>query len=163
MLKLQEPIFVIHKHVASKLHYDLRLEYNGMLISWTVPRGPSMDPRVKRFATEGKTLPLRAATFEGGAAGQKIIVWDTGSLEFSGGEAAFKKGLEKGRLTFVLRGKKLHGAFSMFRFVGKTRWLLVKRRDKYATSEDPTQNIKSVISSRILRDPEPATPQHRRR
>ncbi len=114
-----------------------------------------MDPRVKRFATEGKTLPLEAATFEGGDSSQKIIVWDKGTLEFSGGEEAFKKGLEKGRLTFVLRGKKLHGAFSCFRFVGKSRWLLMKRRDKYATSEDPTQNIKSVLSGRILRDPEP--------
>jgi bifunctional non-homologous end joining protein LigD len=155
MSKSDSPIFVVHKHLASKLHYDLRLELGGALKSWTVPRGPSMDPRIKRFATEGKTLPLRAATFEGGNEAQKIIVWDTGSLEFSGGEEAFKKGLEKGRLTFVLRGKKLHGAFSMFRFVGKSRWLLMKRRDKYATSEDPTQNIKSVLSGRILRDPEP--------
>ncbi len=156
MLKSSAPVFVVHKHLASKLHYDLRLELGGSLKSWTVPRGPSMDPRVKRFAIEGNTLPLSVATFEGGDGRQKIIVWDTGTLEFSGGEEAFTKGLQKGRLTFVLRGKKLRGAFSMFRFVGKTRWLLLKRRDKYATSEDPTQNMQSVISRRVLRDPEPA-------
>jgi len=149
------PVFVVHKHLFNKLHYDLRLEYGGVLKSWTVPRGPSMDPRIKRFATEGRDLPLSAARFEGVGDGQKIIVWDTGKFEFSGGEAAFRRGLERGRLTFVLRGKKLHGAFSMFRFVGKKRWLLFKRPDKYATSEDPTLNARSAISRRILRDPEP--------
>ena len=150
-----DALFVVHKHISSHLHYDLRLELGGMLKSWTVPRGPSMDPRVKRFSSEGSMLPMDFATLEGNFDKDKMIVWDTGLFEFSGGEAAFRSGLEKGRLTFVLRGKKLHGAFTMFRFVGKKRWLLFKRQDKYATSKDVSLNAHSAISRRVLRDPEP--------
>jgi bifunctional non-homologous end joining protein LigD len=150
------PVFVIHKHaIDSKFHYDLRLEFEGMLKSWTVPKGPSMDPRVKRLATEGKNIPLSFARIEESIVGEKMIVWDTGLLEVSGGEEALKRGLLKGRMTFVLRGKKLHGAFSLVRFIGKKQWLLFKRQDKYATSEDVTRNARSVISSRKISDPEP--------
>src|SRR6185437_5406277 len=95
--------YVIHKHFAEKLHYDLRLECGNVFKSWQVPRGLSMDPRVRRFAIEGKDAPLSAPTFEGDDAenGQRMEIWDSGSLEVSGGEEAFKRGFEKGRLTFV--------------------------------------------------------------
>lgn len=152
MPKSSGPIFAVHKHLSDRLHYDLRLQLGDVLKSWAVPRGPSMDPRIRRFAAQERDLPLSAARFEGSGDRQKIIVWDAGSLEFSGGKEGFKKGLQKGRLTFVLRGKKLHGAFSMFKFVGNKRWLLFKRNDKYATSEDLTADARSVISRRVLRD-----------
>jgi bifunctional non-homologous end joining protein LigD len=159
---MRNPIFVVHKHLSSKLHYDLRLELGDVFKSWTVPRGPSMDPRIKRFGIEIIDLPASLALYEAKSGEQKIIVWDTGSLEFSGGDAAFTRGLEKGRLTFVLRGKKPHGAFSMFRFVGKKRWLLYKRKDKYATSIDPTEDVYSVISRKKLADPEPMQKKRRK-
>src|SRR3979490_1265158 len=99
-------IFVVHKHLSPRLHYDLRLELGGLLKSWSVPKGPSMDPRVKRFATDGRDLPINFALYEGSVKdGEKIIVWDMGSLQFSGGDEAFKRGLKQGRMTFVLRGK----------------------------------------------------------
>lgn len=160
MQRSDQHIFVVQKHAASRLHYDLRLEVGGVLKSWLLAKGPSLDPKVKRLAVEDDDHPLSYSRFEGSIpAGHygagKVIVWDTGPLEASGGEAALQRGLEAGHLTFVLRGKKLHGAFSLVRFIGKRHWLFLKRRDKYAHEGDLTQDTRSVLSKRILPDPDP--------
>ncbi len=159
MQRSHSPIFVIQKHAASRLHYDLRLEVAGVLKSWALAKGPSLDPSVKRLAIEVGDHPLSYGQFEGtippgnyGAG--KVIVWDMGQLEVSGGEAALERGLKAGRMTFVLRGKKLHGAFSLVRFIGKRQWLFFKRLDKYAQEGDLTWNVRSVLSRRTLPDPE---------
>ncbi|HYD93212.1 MAG TPA: DNA polymerase ligase N-terminal domain-containing protein [Candidatus Paceibacterota bacterium] len=152
------PTFVVQKHVASKLHYDLRLEIDGVLKSWALPKGPSLDPEVKRLAVQVEDHPFAYKDFEGSipdgeyGAGE-VIVWDTGPYETGGGEAAMRKGLKNGRLTFILRGKKLRGGFSLFRFRGTRQWLLRKRVDKYASAVDPTRDTHSVLSERTLADP----------
>lgn len=149
--------FVIHKHVASRLHYDLRLEMDGVLKSWAMPKGPSLDPLVRRLAVQVEDHPLSYRDFEGTipegnyGAGE-VEVWDTGTYEISGGMSTFLRGLERGRLTFVLRGHKLKGAFSLYRFQGERQWLLMKRRDKYATIEDPMRDMRSVRTHRALTD-----------
>lgn len=150
--------FVIQKHAARKLHYDFRLEVDGVLTSWAIPKGPSLDPQVRRLAVQVEDHPLSYLHFEGtipeGAYGSgEVIVWDTGTYEISGGEKTMRKGLAEGRLTFVLRGKKVHGTYSLVRFQGKRQWLLRKRNDKYARpGEDLTRYDRSVISSRRLPD-----------
>ena len=153
-------LFVIQKYKARKLHYDLRLEVEGVLKSWTLPKGPSLDPQVKRLAVEVDDHPLSYKNFEGrsreGVYGEgEVIVWDAGTYEVSGGEVTMRKGIREGRLTFVLRGKKVHGTYSMVRFQGKRQWLIRKRQDKYASLADPTLDYRSVISSRTLPDLHP--------
>lgn len=149
--------FVVQKHVASRLHYDFRLEMGGVLKSWAIPKGPSMDPSVRRLAVEVEDHPLGYRDFEGTipagnyGAGE-VIVWDSGTYESGGGEPALLKGLGRGRLTFVLRGQKLKGTFSLFRFRGSRQWLLMKRQDKYAGAPDPTEDARSVLSYRALSD-----------
>lgn len=149
--------FVVQKHVASRLHYDFRLEVDGVLKSWAMPKGPSLDPRMRRLAVMVEDHPLDYGEFEGAipsgnyGAGE-VEVWDTGTYEVSGGQEALIRGIEQGRLTFVLRGHKLRGAFSMFRFRGERQWLMVKRRDKYVSAEDPTIDARSVLTHRALTD-----------
>lgn len=153
----RRPAFVIQKHVASSLHYDLRLEADGVLKSWALPKGPSLDPAVRRLAVEVEDHPISYGNFEGSipagnyGAGE-VEVWDTGTYEVSGGTEALLRGLERGRLTFVLRGQKLRGAFSLFRFRGERQWLLMKRADKYAGRVDPTADMRSVLTHRALTD-----------
>ncbi len=152
-------IFVIQKHRASHLHYDLRLEADGVLKSWAVPKGPSLDPHQKRLAVRVEDHPYEYRNFEGvipkghyGAG--EVIVWDRGSYRDAGGgdEAAVLKGLRKGALSIVLRGKKLRGAFSLVRLKRPRQWLFIKKNDAYATSRDVTRNDKSVRSGRRLPD-----------
>lgn len=149
--------FVVQKHAASHLHYDFRLEMDGVLKSWAMPKGPSLDPRVRRLAVMVEDHPASYRDFEGTipegnyGAGE-VEVWDTGTYEISGGMVAFMRGLEQGRLTFVLRGQKLKGAFSMFRFHGERQWLMMKRKDKYASFIDPTRDMRSVLTHRALTD-----------
>lgn len=134
---LKHPIYVIQKHAASRLHYDLRLEAHGALMSWAVPKGPSLDPAVKRLAVAVEDHPLSYATFEGiipkGQYGAgTVIVWDIGTWEVEGD---LEKSLKKGHLSFYLHGQKLHGKWSLIRMKDDEKnWLLMKDKDEYANS-----------------------------
>jgi bifunctional non-homologous end joining protein LigD len=146
-------LFVVQKHVASHLHYDFRLEMEGVLKSWAVPKGPSLDPSVKRLAMQVEDHPYSYKDFEGtipkgnyGAG--NVIVWDTGTYE--------PKDSKKGHLSFVLSGKKLKGSWSLIQMHGRDtdgrQWLLVKEDDAYASKKDITENEHSVLSDRSLSD-----------
>src|SRR5580698_1413868 len=131
-------LYVIQKHQASQLHYDFRLEWRGVLLSWAVPKGPSLDPSVKRLATQVEDHPIDYATFEGVIpegeyGGGTVMVWDNGTWEPEG--AGAEAGLEKGDLKFKLFGKKLKGSWVLVRTRGfgnstKPSWLLIKHRDQ---------------------------------
>ena len=156
-----ELIFVVQKHAASHLHYDFRLEMGGVLKSWAVPKGPSLDPEIKRLAMMVEDHPYSYKDFEGtipegnyGAG--NVIIWDNGTYESdektTSNEKQLLSDLEKGRLSFVLKGKKLKGEFSLVKLKGKQEnaWLLIKKEDKYASKEDILEKDKSVISKRSL-------------
>ena len=130
--------FVVQKHAARRLHYDFRLELDGVLKSWAVPKGPSFDPSVKRLAVEVEDHPLSYADFEGTIphgeyGGGSVLVWDRGSWEPEGDP---HKGLDKGHLRFALHGEKLSGTWNLVRTRrdprGKPQWLLIKSHDEAA-------------------------------
>ena len=155
--------FVIQKHASRSLHYDVRLEINGVLVSWAVPKGPSMNPRVKRLAVMTEDHPMSYARFEGvipkGEYGAgAVMVWDIGTYknltEEKGKSLSPAAGLKAGKLEFLLRGKKLYGGFALVRIGGvqSNKWLLIKTRDDYADARrNPvnTQN-KSVLTDRTM-------------
>jgi bifunctional non-homologous end joining protein LigD len=163
-------IFVVQKHAARALHYDLRLELEGVLKSWAVPRGPSLNPSVKRLAVMVEDHPLDYKDFEGlipehnyGAGG--VIIWDRGSYHHpSAGdrkesEKLLREGLKKGDVKFVLEGERLRGEFALV----KTRkdeksWLLLKKKDRYATTDDILKENRSVVSDKTLEDVSEADP-----
>lgn len=158
-----ELIFVVQKHAASHLHYDFRLEMDGVLKSWAVPKGPSMNPDDKRLAMMVEDHPYSYKDFEGtipegnyGAG--NVIVWDNGTYtsdqETVNPEKALLADLKKGRLSFVLKGKKLKGEFSLVKLKGKQEnaWLLIKKNDKYANDADILEENKSVLSKRSLEE-----------
>jgi DNA ligase D-like protein (predicted ligase)/DNA ligase D-like protein (predicted 3'-phosphoesterase) len=156
--------FVIHKHAARALHYDLRLELEGVLKSWAVPRGPSLDPAVKRLAIMVEDHPLDYKDFEGvipagnyGAG--SVIIWDRGFYRHpaaSNGkenEKLLLEGLKKGDLKFVLEGEKLRGEFALVK-TGKDgkSWLLLKKKDRHAGKGDILGENRSVVSNRTLEE-----------
>jgi bifunctional non-homologous end joining protein LigD len=158
----EELIFVVQKHAASHLHYDFRLEMDGVLKSWAVPKGPSMDPQIRRLAMMVEDHPYSYKDFEGNipegnyGAGN-VIVWDNGTYapsdEFKGtAENKLHADLRKGSLSFILKGKKLKGEFSLVKLKSdkENTWLLIKKNDKYATKEDILKKNKSVISRSTL-------------
>lgn len=162
-----ELVFVVQKHAASHLHYDFRLEMEGVLKSWAVPKGPSLDPQVKRLAMLVEDHPYDYKDFEGAipegnyGAGN-VIVWDNGTYlpATTSGESPEKKllsDLQKGRLSFIMKGKKLKGEFSLVKLKGKQEnaWLLIKKEDKYATEKDILLKNKSVITKVTLESLEP--------
>ena len=157
--------FVVQKHDASHLHYDFRLEMEGVLKSWAVPKGPSLDPSIKRLAMMVEDHPFDYRNFEGiipegnyGAG--TVIVWDEGTYEPANSEAGDKKSqekqlladLKKKRLKFILHGKKLKGEFALVKTYSgaENGWLLMKVNDQYATDEDITLKEKSVVTKRTL-------------
>ncbi|MGE5540926.1 MAG: DNA ligase D [Bacillota bacterium] len=151
--------FVVQKHDASHLHYDFRLEMEGVLKSWAVPKGPSMDPSIKRLAMEVEDHPYSYGDFEGvipeGEYGAgEVIVWDTGVYAAEGGVQKLLRGLREGKLTFVLLGTKLKGEFSLIRTrtdeEGRSQWILKKDKDEYATAKDITADARSVLSNKML-------------
>ncbi len=138
--------FVVHEHHASHLHYDFRLEIGGVLKSWAVPKGPSMNPADKRLAILVEDHPLEYGSFEGTiAAGRygagEVVIWDTGRFEpLEDPEAA----LAKGRLSFRLAGKKLCGEFALALLKGRGKeWLLMKKKDAYA---NPTWKLERAVT-----------------
>jgi bifunctional non-homologous end joining protein LigD len=154
-------IFVVQKHRATQLHYDFRLEFNGSLLSWAVPKGPSPDPSVKRLAMQVEDHPLDYADFEGVIpeaeyGGGTVMVWDKGTWTPESADPA--AALEKGDFKFTLHGKKLHGSWVLVRTRGfggssKPTWLLIKHRDQFASTDDLTQmRPKSILSNRLLAD-----------
>jgi bifunctional non-homologous end joining protein LigD len=155
----KHPIFVVQKHRASHLHYDFRLEAEDVLKSWAVPKGPSLDPRQKRLAVRVEDHPYEYKNFEGTipkgnyGAGE-VIVWDRGTYRSADGdgEEALLKGLRKGALSIVLRGKKLKGGFSLVRLKRPRQWLLIKKDDAHATTRDITRDDRSVKSGKRLPD-----------
>ncbi len=148
-------MFVVQEHSASTRHFDLRLEVNGVLRSWAVPKGPSMDPSVKRLAVEVPDHEVSAGEFEGSRGGGGVIVWDRGPYE-QGGRVSWPEALERGHAVFVLHGEKLTGGFALQRTgVGvRAQWLLIKRRDEYARagSDVVAAEPRSVISGKTLED-----------
>jgi bifunctional non-homologous end joining protein LigD len=158
-----ELIFVIQKHAASNLHYDFRLEMEGVLKSWAVPKGPSLDPDIKRLAMMVEDHPYNYKDFEGSipkgnyGAGN-VIVWDNGTYlpadtDYEGtAEKKLLADLAKGHLSLTLKGKKLKGNFSLIKLKGKQEnaWLLIKKEDKHATTDDVLKKDKSVISKLSL-------------
>jgi bifunctional non-homologous end joining protein LigD len=152
-------IYVVQKHRASQLHYDFRLELGGVLLSWAVPKGPSLDPSVKRLAMQVEDHPVEYAGFEGVIpegeyGGGTVMVWDKGTWTPESDDAA--EALQKGDLKFTLDGKKLRGSWVLVRtrgFGGRSdkSWLLIKHRDRFAAKKDVTaEEPRSAISNRLL-------------
>lgn len=155
--KPKEPVFVIQKHDATRLHYDFRLEVDGVLKSWAVPKGPSLNPKDKRLAMPTEDHPMNYAQFEGiipegnyGAG--PVIVWDYGTFVNLSHDAKTKKlisvraGLKRGQIMFWLKGKKIQGSFVLTKIKGqeaekKTPWLLIKVQDKAANKK------KNIVAS----------------
>jgi DNA ligase D-like protein (predicted 3'-phosphoesterase) len=146
-------VFVVQEHQATAHHFDFRLEVDGVMRSWAVPKGPSLDPAVKRFAVQVEDHSLEHNDFEGPTGRGGVIIWDRGSYE-QGGRVPWPEALERGHAVFVLHGEKLAGGFALQRTRRgeKPQWLLVKRRDEYARpgSDIEAERPESVESGRTL-------------
>jgi DNA ligase D-like protein (predicted 3'-phosphoesterase) len=147
--------FVVQEHVATARHFDLRLQVDGVMRSWAVPKGPSLDPSVKRLAVQVDDHGLDHNAFEGRTDNVGVIVWDRGHYE-QGGRVAWPEALERGHAVFVLRGEKLRGGFALQRTRPgpKPQWLLIKRRDDEARpgSDIVIEQPSSVLSRRTVEE-----------
>jgi len=162
------PRFVVQKHDATRLHYDVRLEVGGVLVSWAVPKGPSFDPAEKRLAVMTEDHPMDYAGFEGYIphgqyGGGPVIVWDAGIYHNltpgrRGGIRPMEDGLERGHVKVWLEGEKLQGAWALTRTDGK-QWLMVKVKDAAADpGYDPvTSDPRSILSDRLVEDVAPSS------
>jgi DNA ligase D-like protein (predicted 3'-phosphoesterase) len=155
------PLFVVQKHAASTLHYDFRLEIGGVLKSWVLPKGPSIDPHVKRMAIPTNDHALEFADFEGvipeGQYGAgKVMIWDRGEFRNETYERnallPLEQACEAGKITFVLEGEKLKGKFTLLRIKEQKNWLLIKHHDDDAKEGfDITKKLpNSVVSGRAI-------------
>jgi bifunctional non-homologous end joining protein LigD len=146
-------VFVVQKHRAGHLHYDFRLEHEGVMLSWAVPKGPSLDPTVRRLAMTTEPHPIEYNEFEGVIpegeyGGGTVMIWDRGTWEPEVPDVG--KALAKGDLKFTLRGRKLKGSWALVRMRDR-QWLLIKHRDAAASGEDLTlARPLSVVSRRTL-------------
>jgi DNA ligase D-like protein (predicted 3'-phosphoesterase) len=146
--------FVVQEHAATAHHFDLRLEVDGVMRSWAVPKGPSMDPGVRRLAVEVDDHDLAHNTFEGPTERGGVVIWDRGSYE-RGGRVPWPEAVDRGHAVFVLHGEKLRGGFALQRTRGtglKAQWLLLKRRDEHARpgSDVVSEQPRSVVSGTTL-------------
>jgi bifunctional non-homologous end joining protein LigD len=169
-------LFVIQQHRATRLHYDLRLECDGVLKSWAVPKGLSLDNTQKRLAMQTEDHPYDYASFEGvippkqyGAG--EVIVWDCGVYspdedkvlyfdDREGAEREVRDGLAKGKLSFQLRGEKVKGSFALVKTKEKDQWLIIKHKDRFVTTTDVTEQDRSVLSGASVADMK-VVPAHR--
>jgi bifunctional non-homologous end joining protein LigD len=169
-------IFVVQRHQASRLHYDFRLEIGGVLVSWAVPKGPSLNPADKRLAVRTEDHPIEYADFEGvipegnyGAG--TVMVWDRGTYE-PDDEVSPEQQLAKGEIKVILQGKKLRGGFVLIHASprragpqGKSQWLLIKRRDNYANPswriDDPALD-RSALTGRTMKEIQEGQPAKKR-
>src|SRR5947209_3854360 len=162
--------FVIQKHAASRLHFDLRLELDGVMKSWAVPKGPSLDPSVKRLAMQVEDHPIDYNTFEGTIpqgeyGGGTVMLWDRGTYSSDTArspdeeEDVLRDQLRKGDLKITFHGERLHGSFALIRMkysrdgssASKPQWLLIKHRDEYASTDDVVaENMTSVDTGRTM-------------
>lgn len=146
-------VFVVQEHQATAHHFDVRLEVDGVMRSWAVPKGPSLDPTVKRLAVQVEDHSVAHNDFEGPTGNGAVIIWDRGSYE-QGGRVPWPEALDRGHAVFVLHGEKLRGGFALQRTRGgeKPQWLLVKRRDDCARrgSEITAERPESVASGATL-------------
>src|SRR5687768_3980237 len=168
-------LFVIQQHSARRMHYDFRLECDGVLKSWAVPKGPSLDSAEKRLAVQTEDHPFEYASFEGvippGQYGAgEVIVWDCGVYspdeeqpwveDRDAAERQVVQGLEKGKLGVLLRGEKVKGSFALVRTRDRKSWLLIKHKDRFVTSKDVTAQNRSVLSGVTVADLK-SVPAHR--
>jgi bifunctional non-homologous end joining protein LigD len=163
--------FVVQKHAASHLHFDLRLELDGVMKSWAVPKGPSLDPSVKRLAMQVEDHPIDYNTFEGTIpkgeyGGGTVMLWDRGTYSSDVAtspdeeEDAIREGLKRGDLRITFHGERLHGSYALIRMKfarggssSKPQWLLIKHRDEFATDEDVVaENMTSVETGRTMEE-----------
>ena len=167
-------LFVVQKHAARRLHYDFRLELDGVLKSWAVPRGPSLDPADKRMAVEVEDHPFEYASFEGVIPAKEygagnVIVWDCGAYspdeggqyafaERAAAEARVRAELAAGKLSFFLCGEKLKGSFTLVKTRTANQWLLIKHKDRFAQANDVLARHLSVLSGASLDELAPAKP-----
>jgi bifunctional non-homologous end joining protein LigD len=159
--------FVIQKHAARNLHYDLRLELDGVMKSWAVPKGPSLDPSVKRLAMEVEDHPIEYNTFEGTIprgeyGGGTVMLWDRGTYSYGGSNSdpleGLREGYRKGDFKFNLHGKRLQGSWVLVRTRrdprGRAQWLLIKHRDEHAVpgSDVTVDHLTSVATGRTMEE-----------
>src|ERR1700741_217777 len=164
--------FVIQKHAARNLHFDLRLELDGVMKSWGVPKGPSLDPSVKRLAMQVEDHPIDYNTFEGTIpkgeyGGGTVMLWDKGTYTSDTAaspkeeEDAIREGLSRGDLKITFHGERLHGSFALIRMKfsrdrsssAKPQWLMIKHRDDFATDEDVVaENMTSGETGRTMEE-----------
>lgn len=163
----QKLAFVIQKHAASHLHYDLRLELDGVMKSWAVPKGPSLDPSVKRLAMQVEDHPIEYNSFEGTIpkgeyGGGTVMLWDRGTYSYGGANPdpleGLRGGYKKGDFKFVLNGKRLQGSWVLVRTrsdsSGKPQWLLIKHKDEHAApgSDVTAEHMTSVTTGRAMEE-----------
>jgi bifunctional non-homologous end joining protein LigD len=147
--------FCVQKHLASHLHYDFRLELEGVLLSWALPKGPSLDPKVKRLAIMTEDHPLDYGGFEGvipeGYGAGIVMLWDSGTWQADEKTPDAIEAIKKGEIKFHLAGQKLKGTWTLVRTRGfggqKNSWLMMKRSDEWATAEDVTQSAQLSVKS----------------
>jgi len=159
--------FVVQKHAASHLHYDLRLELDGVMKSWAVPKGPSLDPAVKRLAMQVEDHPIEYNSFEGTIpqgeyGGGTVMLWDRGTYGYGGSnpdpEEGLRAGYKKGDFKIVLNGKRLKGSWALVRMrgdtPGKPQWLLIKHNDEFAApgSDVTAEHLTSVATGRSMEE-----------